>query len=42
MYGSYVIKWSYFSYIILEAHQLFDNVNIFDNVEIMFIEVCWH
>ena len=31
-YGSYIVKWSYFTYIIFLADQLFDNVNIFDKV----------
>ena len=30
------VKWPYFSYIIILAHQLFDNVDICDNVKILF------
>ena len=36
------VKWPYFSYIIILAHQLFDNVDICDNVKILFIAVCLH
>ena len=40
--GSYVIKWSYFSYIFFLTRQLFDNVDIFGNVKITFIVICLH
>ena len=36
VYGSYVIKSSYFSYMFF-PHQLFDTADIFDNVKITFI-----
>ena len=39
MDGNYVVKLSFFSYIIFLAHQLFDNVDIFDYVKITFIVV---
>ena len=39
VYGSYVIKWSFFNYIIFLAPQLFDNIDSFDNVKITFVEV---
>ena len=42
VYESYVIKWSFFSYIIFLVHQLFDTADIFDNVKIMFNVVCFH
>ena len=42
LYGSYVIKWSFFSSVIFLDPQLFDNVDIFDNVKIMLIVVCLH
>ena len=42
VYGSYVIKWLYLSYIIFLLHQLFHNVDIFNNVKITFIVVCLH
>ena len=41
-YGSYVIKWSFFNYIIFLAHQRLDNVDIFDYVKVKFIVVCLH
>ena len=42
MYGNYIIKFSFFSYINFLARQFFDNVDIFDNVKIKFIMVCLH
>ena len=41
-YRSYAIKWPFFSYIIFLAHQLLDDVDIFDNANITFIVVCLH
>ena len=42
VYRIYVIKLSFSSYMIFLAHQVFDNVDIFDSVKITFIVVCLH
>ena len=36
------MKWSFKLIIYFLAHQLFDNVDIFDYAKIMFIVVCFH